>query len=170
MTAPVQVGPSPQGGGPVPCPDWDDLLADIGDRVRAERQARGWSQTELARRAGFALNTAKRLEEAGAGTLRVFVLACAALGVEMSLLLSDEWQLPERRPSLTDAQVKALRAVAGGEPLSMVAERLGMPRDGLASRLSEIYRRLGVTHVSRGFQRRMAAVDAARKHGLLYPQ
>ncbi|MFD9443359.1 helix-turn-helix domain-containing protein [Streptomyces sp. NPDC060001] len=164
MSAPVQVGPSPHSGGPVPSPD--DLLADIGDRIRAERQARGWSLNELGHRAGLARNTVRRLEEDGVGTLHTFALTCAALGVEMSLLLSDQWEIPERHPSLTVGQVKVLRAVAGGEPLSVAAGGLGMPVNGLASRLSQIYRRLDVVHVPRGLQRRMAAVEAARRHGL----
>lgn len=149
--------------------DWDDVLADVGDRIRAERQARGWSHSELARRAGVGLNTAKRLEENGAGTLRVFAVVCGALGMEMGALLSDQWQRPELAPALplTPAQAKVLRAVSGGESLSVVAVRLGMPRDGLASRLSEIYRRLEVVHVPRGVERRMAAVRIARESGLL---
>jgi transcriptional regulator with XRE-family HTH domain len=149
----------------MPVPDWGDILADIGDRVRAERQARGWSQTELAHRAGFALNTAKRLEEDGAGTLRVFALACAALGVQMSLLLSDQWRIPQSGPVLTKRQVEVLHAVSGGESLSVAAARLLMKREGVASHLSDIYRRLGVAELPRG-ERRSAAVRVARKHGL----
>jgi transcriptional regulator with XRE-family HTH domain len=147
--------------------DWEETLADIGDRVRAERQARRWSRAELARRAGIAIATAQRLEEHGASTLRVFAQVCGALGMDMGALLSDEWRMPERSACLTSGQVRVLRAVSGGEPLSVVASQLGMPADGLGSRLSEIYRRLDVVHVPRGVERRMAAVDAARKRGLL---
>lgn len=169
MTAPVQTGPSPYGGGPVPSLDWDEVLADVGDRVRAERQARGWSQPELSRRAGVSVITVRRLEENGSGTLRVFMLVCTALRVEMAGLLSDEWRMPEPRVvvTLTDAQVRVLKSVSGGESLTVAAASLGMPRDGLSSRLSQIYRRLQVLHVPRGVERRLAAVDVARKHGLL---
>ncbi|MGH8921973.1 MAG: helix-turn-helix domain-containing protein, partial [Actinomycetes bacterium] len=65
MTAPVQVGPSPHGGGPVPYPDWDDVVADLGDRVRAERQARRWSVRQLAERCGLSPTQVKHIEAGG---------------------------------------------------------------------------------------------------------
>jgi transcriptional regulator with XRE-family HTH domain len=163
------VGPSPQGGGPVPSPDWDEVLADIGDRIRAERQARRWSQTELGLRAGLSLNTVKRMEN-GNTTLRGFVAACAALQVSIGDLLAGEWQLPPVRPSLTAGQLRVLRAVARWGSASAAASRLGVPRDSVTSRLSEIYRRLGVTEVPRGEQRCSAAVRVAVEHGLLSPE
>ena len=165
MTAPVLVGPSPSGGGPTPSLDMDDLLADIGDRVRAERQARHWSQTELGLRAGLSLNTVKRLES-GHTTLRVLVTACAALQVDVGRLLAGEWRMPAFRPSLTPAQVQILRAVADTDTPEGAAVQLGVSRDTVSSRLSEIYRRLGVTHLPRGAQRRTAAVRVAVQHGL----
>lgn len=166
MSAPVQVGPSPSGGGPVPSPDWDDVLADIGDRIRAERQARRWSQTELGLRAGLSLNTVKRLEN-GNTTLRGFVAACAALGVGIGHLLAGEWKVPAVRPSLTPSQARMLRSVASCQAVDAAATQLGMSRDALSSRLSEIYRRLGVTHLPRGEERRAAAVRVAVQHGLI---
>jgi len=165
VTAPVQAtGPSLSGGGPAPSPDWDEVLADIGDRVRAERLARHWSQTELGRRAGLDWQTVKRLES-GIGPLRCFVQACWGLGVPMDRLLSAEWQMPEPPPTLTRSQMRVLRAVGDGRPLSVAAVDLGMTPAGLASRLSEIYRRLGVAHLARG-ERRAAAVRVASAHGL----
>lgn len=166
MTAPVQVGPSLSGGGPVPSSDWDDVLADIGDRVRAERKARGWSQTELGLRAGLSLNTVKRMEN-GNTTLRGFVAACAALGVGIGELLAGEWQMPAVRPSLQPSQVRVLRAVAEAGSAARAAARLGMPVDAVSSRLSQIYRRLGVAHLRRGEERRVAAVRVAVENGLL---
>lgn len=147
-------------------PDWDDVLADIGDRVRAERQARGWAQPELARRAGLTHAQVKRLESGAVG-MRNFAVACWALDRAMADLLSDQWRVPERRPLLTARQAEVLRAVAGGESLAVAAGRLLMTSEGLSSVLTPIYRRLGVTHVPRGVERRMAAVRVAREHGLL---
>ncbi|MGW2725648.1 helix-turn-helix domain-containing protein [Streptomyces sp. NPDC001492] len=166
MTAPVLVGPSPQGGGPVPYPDWDEVLADIGDRIRAERKARGWSQTELGLRSGLSLNTIKRVET-GRTTLRGFVAACAALQVGIGELLSGDWCLPEQRPRLTPAQVRVLRAVADTGSVEAAAASLRVPVGALSPRLSEIYRRLGVAHLRRGGERRTAAVRVARQHGIL---
>lgn len=168
MTAPALVGPSSPGGGPVPSPDWDDVLADIGDRIRAERQARGWSQSELGQRTGLSFATVKRLEN-GETTLRAFVVACAALQVDIGALLAGEWRMPALRLSLTPIQVRVLEAVAELGTPELAAERLGMARDTVTSRLSEIYRRLNVVHVPRGAKRRAAAARVAVEHGLITP-
>lgn len=166
MTAPVMVGPSPSGGGPAPSPDWDDVLADIGDRIRAERRARGWSQTALGQRAGLSLATIKRLEN-GETTLRGFVAACAALQVDIGTILAGEWQMPVLKPSLTPIQVRVLEAVAEVGTPELAAQRLGVARDTVTSRLSEIYRRLDLVHVPRGAERRAAAVRVAREYCLI---
>jgi transcriptional regulator with XRE-family HTH domain len=160
----MQVGPAPQ----VAFPDWEDVLADIGDRIRAERQARGWSQTELARRAGLDWGTVKRLES-GVGWLRTFTQVCWGLQVPMDHLLSDQWQMPTRAepsPSLSEQQMKVLRVVADGRSLSAAALALGMPRPAVAAQVSQIYRRLGVVDLPRA-ERRAAAVRIACQHGLI---
>ncbi len=167
MTAPVQVGPPPRG--PAPPEDWDDLLADIGDRIRAARKARGWSQTELGHRAGLDRYSVRRLED-GHSTIRCFIAACTALQVDFVQVLSGQWQGPAARPALTPAQGRVLKAVALEGSASAAAVRLGIPRDTVTSRLSEIYRRLGVTEARRGEERRRAAVRAAVEHGLLRPE
>lgn len=155
MTAPVHVGP-----------DWDDLLADIGDRIRAERKARGWSQTELGLRAGLSLTLVQRLEN-GQTTLRSFVAACAALEVNIGDLLDGEWKVPQVRPRLTPAQTRVLQAVADFGTATAAADQLGIPRDTVTSRLSEIYRQFGLTHLRRGAERCSAAVEEAIRHGLI---
>lgn len=167
MTAPVQVGPPTSG--PTAVPDWEEELADIGDRIRAERQGRGWTQEDLARYAGMDQPTVKRME-AGACTLRTFVRACWALGVSMDRLLADDWQMPVKRLTLTARQAQVLETVADGRPLSTAARDLGMTREGLSSVLTAVYRRLGVTQVPRGPQRRAAAVQVAVRHGILASQ
>jgi transcriptional regulator with XRE-family HTH domain len=163
VTAPVQVGPSSSSGGPAPF-DLEDYLADIGDRIRAERQARGWSQTELGRRAGIGLATVKRLE-AGGVSMRPLVHACWALEVPLDRLLSDRWRLTERGLSLSPRQVDVLLEAASMEPLSVVGARLGMDAQAVSSHLSRIYQRLGVADLPRE-ERRAAAVRVASEHGL----
>ncbi|MEU6990331.1 LuxR C-terminal-related transcriptional regulator [Streptomyces sp. NPDC046465] len=74
---------------------------------------------------------------------------------------------PPRRP-LTARQAEVLTAAADGAPLAVVARRLGITREQVSSRLSEGYLRLGVTHLPRG-QRRAAAVETARRRGLIPP-
>lgn len=165
--APQIAGPSTSSGGPAPSLDLNEQLADIGDRIRAERHARGWAQNTLARRAGLHLGTIKRIEE-GQTTLRGFLLVCTALQVDMGHLLSREWRMPPpHQRLLTVRQVEVLRVVADGRPLAAAALELGMTREGVASVLTEVYRRLGVSDVPRGRRRRAAAVQVASSHGLI---
>lgn len=166
MTAPQ--GPSPTSGGPAPYPDWDELTADIGDRIRAERHARGWSQTQLAQHAGATRAQVHNLED-GNIVFRTFLAACWALRVEPAHILSDGWVLPEparERLRLTPMQTRVLAAAVSGDRLPVVAARLGTTRQVVAARLSEAYRLLGVSHLPVA-DRRAAAVQAAREHGLL---
>ncbi|WP_392838697.1 helix-turn-helix domain-containing protein [Streptomyces sp. LN500] len=173
MTIPVQVGPSPVGGGPVAFQDREELLADIGDRIRAERHARGWSQTTLGSRCGV---SAKRIAhvENGQTSLPLLRLAeiCHGLQMSMSDLLSEEWEMPDCAPrrrglagALTPRQALVLREAASGIPLTQVAVRLGMPRPVVSSRLSEAYRVLGVSDMPRD-ERRSAAMRVAEARGL----
>lgn len=170
MTAPARVGPSPSGGGPVPSPDLDDLAADIGDRIRAERLHRGWSQAHLGTRAGLPKKYVG-LAETGHAALPVMRLAqlCYGLGMPMSDLLSDRWQMPERKQPtvLTPRQVQILAEARTGAPFSVIAVRVGMSRESVSARISEVYRVLDVAHLPYG--RREAAVRVAVERGLLEP-
>ncbi|MFE7111696.1 helix-turn-helix domain-containing protein [Streptomyces sp. NPDC057575] len=171
MTVPAQVGPSPVGGGPADSQDRDELLADVGDRIRAERHARGWTQNDLSNRCTMSAKVIAHVEN-GQTSLPLYYLAelCQALGVTMSALLSDEWVLParaNRERVLTPRQAHILRVAAStGLPLSQVAARVGTTRQVVAARLSEAYRLLGVAHLPQG-ERRAAAVRVAEARGLL---
>ena len=149
--------------------DLDDRLADIGDRIRAERQARGWAQPELARRAGLGLSAVKRLELGHATLLGNLVMACAALDVDMGYLLSTEWRPPEGGSLLSRRQVEILREAASVASLEELGCRLGMTVPAVGSCLSRIYQRLEVTHLPRS-ERRASAVRVAMQHGLFDPQ
>ncbi|WP_407563354.1 hypothetical protein [Streptomyces sp. 184] len=67
---------------------------------------------------------------------------------------------------LTPRQAQVLTAAADGHPLSTVAAWCGITREQAAARLSEAYRRLGVERLPRE-ERRAAAVDEARRRGLI---
>lgn len=164
-------GSSPRGGGPGPAEDWTEVLADIGDRIRAERQARGWTQAQLSERAGLGHTAAGvgHLETGHATLFSTFVLACIALGVDMAHMLSTEWRMPDVVPSLSPQQARVLREAASGDSLAQLGSRLGMTRPAVSSHLSRVYLRLGVTHLPRG-ERRAAAVRVAVQHGLLGPE
>lgn len=84
----------------------DRQLADIGDRVRAARKARGWAIADLAKHAGVAPNTANNVElgrSVRAGNLRAVLDAVeippiAATeapdedeGVQLALDLVAQW-------------------------------------------------------------------------------
>lgn len=161
------VGPSPTGGGLVPFPDWDDVLADIGDRIRAERHARNWSQGHLAARAGLNRRTVRNLED-GIGSIRSFTQACWGLSVDMAYLLSKDWVLPAPLPlrSLTERQVEVLRVVAATPSVDVAAEVLGMRRKSLWRRLLEIYQCLGVASLPFS-ERRSAAIRVATNLGFI---
>lgn len=174
MSAPVLVGPPSSGGGPAPFPDWDDVLADIGDRVRAERQARGWSVQRMSIHSGLPVITLRRLE-AGSASMRVFVQACTALEVSMAYLLSEDWQMPDQKPvrsgppgpvGLSPRQEIVLREAASGDSLAQVGERLGLDSHAVGAALSRAYQRLGVTFLP-ARERRLAAVKVAVQHGLI---
>jgi transcriptional regulator with XRE-family HTH domain len=147
-----------------PALDVDEVIADIGDRVRAERQALGWSQAKLGQQAGMTPEQIRRLESGLVG-LKNLLEACSAMNIEVSDLLSPKWRLPLVKASLTEKQVEVLSAAADGAPLSEVAVRLGMPREGMASHLSDIYRRFGIADMPLG-ERRAAAVRIAEERGL----
>ncbi|MFJ8727705.1 helix-turn-helix domain-containing protein [Streptomyces sp. NPDC093269] len=167
MTAPVQVGPSTNGG-PAPF-DLEDYLADIGDRIRAERQARGWTLPELANLAGIGLATLKRIES-GNLSMRPFLQACWALEVPPDHVMSDRWSLPGavRELHLSPRQVRVLREAASGDSLSQVAARLGEDSRAVGACLSQVYGRLGVAEVPQA-ERRAAAVRVAMQHNLFTP-
>lgn len=72
------------------------------------------------------------------------------------------------RLTLSPKQAQVLAAASDGVPLAEVGRRLNMPREQVAARMSEAYKRLGVTWMDRS-DRRAAAVRTARRHGLIPP-
>lgn len=70
------------------------LLMDrqlIGDRVKRLRMAQGWSQTELALRAGISRNTVVRMETPDRGLpIDAYLVVADALGLELWQLFKDE--------------------------------------------------------------------------------
>lgn len=64
------------------------LAADVGERVRAEREAAGLSQRELAARMGTSQAAVARLEAGGVGaTLTTLHRVAIALGMQLDIEL-----------------------------------------------------------------------------------
>ena len=61
------------------------LIRDIGARLRKLRLAAGWTQEELAERAGVSLSTLKLLESSGKGSLQRLARIAVALNVDGEL-------------------------------------------------------------------------------------
>lgn len=59
----------------------DDILRELGGRLRAQRLAQGLPQTELAAMAGVSLGTIKSLERGAASSLDTFIRVVQALGL-----------------------------------------------------------------------------------------
>lgn len=58
-----------------------EVCAELGRRLRARRLMQGWSQVELAERAGLSSGTVKNLETRGQASLTSFIQIVAALGL-----------------------------------------------------------------------------------------
>jgi DNA-binding NarL/FixJ family response regulator len=93
---------------------------------------------------------------------------CAGLGIPLSALLSESWEMPagaDRERGLTPRQAHILQVAASGLPLARVAVLVGTSRQVVAARLSEAYRVLGVSDKPRD-ERRAAAMRVAEARGL----
>lgn len=125
-----------------------DLLHELGSRVRAARQARGWSQAELSRRAGVSARFLVDLES-GAGNISVLRLAEVAQAVEVSLaaLLGGLGPVADEADALAslspEQRRRALAAVGGGRKVALVGLR-GAGKSTVGPLLAE---RLGAAFV-----------------------
>jgi transcriptional regulator with XRE-family HTH domain len=59
----------------------DQILATLGERLRAQRLAQGLPQRELAQMAGLSLGALRQLERSGQSSLETLVRAVQALGL-----------------------------------------------------------------------------------------
>jgi transcriptional regulator with XRE-family HTH domain len=65
---------------------------ELGARVRALRDQRGWSQAELAKRVGMTTSDMARFEGGGAiPTLPVLERVADALDMRLSIALTPDW-------------------------------------------------------------------------------
>jgi len=78
------------------------LTREIGQRIRDHRKARGWTQAELAERAGVSLSTLKLLEREGKGSLQR--LAKVAVILDLDEGLRQLFRLTPAYASLDEVQ------------------------------------------------------------------
>lgn len=63
----------------------DALIHAIGRRLRQQRLAKGWTQKELAERAGVSISTLKLMEHEGKGSLQRLAKIAVILGIDADL-------------------------------------------------------------------------------------
>ncbi|MEJ6570493.1 MAG: helix-turn-helix transcriptional regulator [Akkermansiaceae bacterium] len=63
----------------------DALIHSIGRRLRRQRLAKGWTQQELAERAGVSVSTLKLMEHEGKGSLQRLAKIAVVLGIDGDL-------------------------------------------------------------------------------------
>ena len=68
------------------------LIQAIGQRLRKQRLAKGWTQQDLANRAGISVSTLKLLEHEGKGSLQRLAKLAVALDIdgELRFLFADQ--------------------------------------------------------------------------------
>src|SRR5262249_12108152 len=65
-----------------------------GSKMRAAREAKGWSQEDLAKQSGYALSVIQKLEQGTYFSLRCLECCAEALGVLVADLLASSEPLP----------------------------------------------------------------------------
>jgi XRE family transcriptional regulator, aerobic/anaerobic benzoate catabolism transcriptional regulator len=104
----------------------DGLLGSVGDRVRSRREALGWTQAELARRAGLSVRFLAQLER-GEGNISLlrFAAVAGALGATPAEMLEGAGGVA--RPAPRAIALLGLRGAGKSTAGAELARRLGVP-------------------------------------------
>lgn len=94
-------------------------MSTRGEDIRRERMGRGWSQAELARRAGVSVNTVNRIE-----TSRDYSNPRLLPRIERALSIGDYAAAPPERPA-PDEVVEALKRATAAQFAAELTRRLG---------------------------------------------
>lgn len=112
----------------------DEILHELGARLRAQRLAQGLPQAELAAMAGVSLGTVRSLERGAASSLETFIRIVQALG--MSEHLQSLFVLPrqsiaqmEQAQSAQRMRAPRRRAAATTATEATKAESTGRTRE-----------------------------------------
>lgn len=87
------------------------------DRVRQERQRRGWTQQQLAEIADLSLRTVQRVENQSAASNETISSLCAVLEVPREELLRQDLSAPAYQNAARRMRLLLSLAVAGGAVL-----------------------------------------------------
>lgn len=91
----------------------DELVRELGGRLRSQRLASRITQHELAHRAGIALGAVKKLESGGNATLQTFVRVVQALALtgdlETILMLKPQTSIAEMERAAEAPRQRARR-------------------------------------------------------------
>lgn len=93
------------------------LIKSIGGRIRDHRLARGWTQAELAERAGLSLSTLKLLEREGKGSLQRLAKIAVVLNLDGELrgLFAEPTRFDSMKALERSQRVRAPRRPAPAE-------------------------------------------------------
>jgi len=94
------------------------------DRIRQERQRRGWTQLQLAEIADLSLRTIQRVENQSAASNETLSALCAVLELQRSDLLLQDPRRPEYQRAMRRMQVLVPVAVALGAAIGSGATLL----------------------------------------------
>ena len=96
-------------------PIW--VAGQIGSRIRRLRLQRGWTQEELARRAGIGLSSLQKLELSGKGTIDRLLQVAATLDVlqDCARLFEDQDELESLHALERRRRQRAPKQTRGGD-------------------------------------------------------
>lgn len=94
----------------------DEIAAEFGERIRAQRLAQNLQQSELAARAGVSERCLGNFERSGKGTFDVFLRLTMALGLVESLSPLFELR-PKSIKAMEQASVVRVRASRRKRPV-----------------------------------------------------
>jgi transcriptional regulator with XRE-family HTH domain len=103
------------------------------DRIRAERENRGWSQGHLASVAGLSLRTIQRIEKTGSASFESVTALASVLAVDVADLRANESAPPPRATAIRlslELPIRLALAVVSGV-LCALQLRWSLGRDGV---------------------------------------
>ncbi|MFJ3342306.1 DUF488 family protein [Streptomyces diastaticus] len=140
-----------------------DHARALAQRVRAMREARGWSRERLSKEAGIAVGTLARLESEGAIQPGFFAVGAVAEALEVSL--DELFQVTKVAPGLWSAGYE------GRDIDSFVSSLLDNRIDVVADvRLTPISRKKGFSKTRLGQALAEAGIEYTHLHGLGNPK